>query len=81
MISQMAISKSICGNLNRRLKKRGIRTSFRREGGVAPKFEGPPVGLGKEMFMVAFGGVVGSRSAGNCRSCQARVASRQAAMG
>ena len=42
----MAISKSICGNLNRRLKKRGMRISFRRVDGVEPKFEGPPFGLG-----------------------------------
>jgi hypothetical protein len=51
VISHMAISKSICGNLNKRLKKRGIRRpSFRLEGVVPPKFEGPPVGLGREMW-------------------------------
>lgn len=49
MISHMAISKSICGNLNMRLKKRGILTSFRRDEGVDPKFDGPPVGLGSDM--------------------------------
>jgi hypothetical protein len=32
-----------------RLKKRGILTSFRRDDGVDPKFEGPPVGLGSDM--------------------------------
>jgi len=50
----MAISKSICGNLNKRLKKRGIRSSLRDDGDVPPKFEGPPVGRGSEMcgFMV-----------------------------
>lgn len=49
MISHMAISKSIWGNLNMRLKKRGILISFRRVDGVEPKFEGPPVGLGSDM--------------------------------
>ena len=55
IISQIAISKSICGNLKRRLKKRGIRSSFLREEGVLPKLEGPLVGLGSEMcgFMTA----------------------------
>jgi hypothetical protein len=39
IISHMAISKSICGNLNRRLKKRGILISLRREEGVVePKW-------------------------------------------
>lgn len=52
IISQAAISKSICGNLNKRLKKRGMRFSFRRDGVVAPKLAGPPVGLGREIFMV-----------------------------
>jgi hypothetical protein len=46
MISHMAISKSICGNLNKRLKKRGMRISFRRVDGVEPKFERPPFGRG-----------------------------------
>jgi hypothetical protein len=49
IISHMAISKSICGNLNMRLKKRGILTSFRRVDGVEPKLDGPPVGLGSDM--------------------------------
>jgi hypothetical protein len=49
IISHIAISKSICGNLKRRLKKRGMRSSFLREDGVLPKFDGPPVGLGSEM--------------------------------
>jgi hypothetical protein len=50
MISHMAISKSIWGNLNSRLKKRGMRTSLRRDDGVVePKLEGPPVGRGREM--------------------------------
>jgi hypothetical protein len=31
VISQTAISKSICGNLNRRLKKRGMREPSRRD--------------------------------------------------
>lgn len=55
IISHMAISKSICGNLKSRLKKRGILISLRREEGVVePKFEGPPVGRGRDMcgFMV-----------------------------
>jgi hypothetical protein len=46
----MAISKSICGNLNSRLKKRGILISFRRVEGVLPKLEGPPVGRGNDMW-------------------------------
>ena len=49
MISQTAISKSIWGNLNMRLKKRGILISLRRDEGVEPKLEGPPVGRGREM--------------------------------
>jgi len=49
MISHTAISKSIWGNLNMRLKKRGILISFRRDDGVEPKLEGPPVGLGRDM--------------------------------
>jgi hypothetical protein len=49
IISQKAISKSICGNLNRRLKKRGMRTSFRRDGVVEPKLE-PPVGRGSDIW-------------------------------
>ena len=32
-----------------RLKKRGILISLRRDEGVDPKFEGPPVGLGSDM--------------------------------
>jgi len=41
VISQTAISKSICGNLNRRLKKRGIRRPRSRleEEGTGPKEE------------------------------------------
>jgi hypothetical protein len=52
----MAISKSICGNLNMRLKKRGILISFRRDDGVEPKLAGPPVGRGSEMcgFMLNY---------------------------
>lgn len=44
IISQTAVSKSICGNLNRRLKKRGILMPWRRLlGTVPPKLvEGPP---------------------------------------
>lgn len=55
IISQIAISKSICGNLKSRLKKRGIRSSLLREEGVLPKLDGPPVGRGREMcgFMIA----------------------------
>lgn len=50
MISQRAISKSIWGNLNRRLKKRGILISERRvEGVVEPKLDEPPVGRGRVM--------------------------------
>lgn len=64
----MAISKSICGNLNSRLKKRGILISLRREEGVVePKFEGPPVGRGRDMcgFMVyAPGGSYGGGGEG-----------------
>ena len=57
IISHMAISKSICGNLNRRLKKRGILISLRFVEGVLPKFVGPPVGRGSEMcgFMIVSG--------------------------
>jgi hypothetical protein len=61
IISHMAISKSIWGNLNMRLKKRGILTSFRRDDdGVEPKLEGPPVGLGSDIcgFMVGLCEVV-----------------------
>lgn len=32
-----------------RLKKRGILISLRRDEGVEPKLEGPPVGRGREM--------------------------------
>lgn len=44
IISHTAVSKSICGNLNRRLKKRGILMPWRRLlGTVPPKLlEGPP---------------------------------------
>jgi hypothetical protein len=67
MISHMAISKSICGNLNNRLKKRGILISLRREDGVVePKFEGPPVGRGSVMcgFIVVCAGVLMLRGGG-----------------
>jgi hypothetical protein len=52
VISHVAISKSICGNLNMRLKKRGILTpSFREEmpGDMPPKFEGPELCLGNDI--------------------------------
>jgi len=54
IISQIAISKSICGNLNSRLKNLGIfKPSLRVDGGVPPKLEGPLV-RGNDMcgFMV-----------------------------
>lgn len=52
VISQTAISKSICGNLNRRLKNRGMRMrpSFRRdEEGTGPKDETFELFLGREI--------------------------------
>jgi hypothetical protein len=51
VISQMAISKSICGNLNRRLKNRGMRIpSLRELGGMPPNVvEGPECCLGRDM--------------------------------
>lgn len=60
IISHMAISKSICGNLKSRLKKRGIFNSLRRVEGVLPKLEGPPVGRGREMCGFMGGEVVGA---------------------
>jgi hypothetical protein len=39
-----------------RLKKRGILISLRRDEGVEPKFDGPPVGLGRDIcgFMPSY---------------------------
>jgi hypothetical protein len=53
VISQIAISKSIWGNLNMRLKNRGILTpSFAREdrlAGTPPNVDGPEYCLGRDM--------------------------------
>jgi hypothetical protein len=64
VISQVAISKSICGNLNMRLKKRGILTPSLREempGDMPPKFEGPELCLGNDIcgFMMSVMGCGG----------------------
>lgn len=56
VISEAAISKSICGNLNIRLKKRGILTPSSRDELclVLPKLEAPELCRGREMcgFMI-----------------------------
>jgi len=60
VISQTAISKSICGNLNKRLKKRGIRTdvSRRDEVNTPPKVEVIEFWRGSDIvgFMLKVGG-------------------------
>lgn len=45
-----------------RLKKRGILISLRREEGIEPKLEGPPVGRGRDIcgFMLGYVKVKGA---------------------
>ena len=70
MISHRAISKSICGNLNSRLKKRGIFISERRvDGVVEPKFEEPPVGRGRVMCGFMMGDALWMRRCRQLLSC------------
>jgi hypothetical protein len=60
VISQTAISKSICGNLNRRLKKRGMREASRRDeadadaGAMPPNDDGAAAGCWRGRDMCGF---------------------------
>lgn len=52
VISQIAISKSICGNLNKRLKNRGIRNEVSRLGSPFPY--APLIAPDRGRLMVGF---------------------------
>lgn len=59
VISHIAISKSICGNLNNLLKNLGIRIlAPRLDGVVPPKFEAPPCCRGTDIWGFIDGVVV-----------------------